>query len=289
MHYGSVAVSGITLGAIYALIALGFHLIYRTAKVLDFAQGAKAVLGGLIALSLIQARVPLAGVMILVIAVGLGLGFVYELVIIRPSRRNGLVSAIIATVGAELILSNGQEIIWGANGTPFPSIMAGGFKLAGIPVLWQSLWIIVIVIMVVIALTLFLGHSWFGKAMVAAAADPLAASTLGINVTLVRSVAFALAFALAALGGTLIAPFTLAGGGGIGSTLTLNGFTGAVLGGLDSATGAVVGSILFGLVGNMVGAVLPNGLTDPIEFSFLLIVLLFVPNGLFGSNHGRAV
>lgn len=286
MHYWSLVIDGITLGSIYAFVALGFHLIYRTAGILDFGQGDKAVVGGLIALSLIGWHLPVGATLVLITAIGLILGLAYEVLIIRPSRRSGVVPAIIATVGAALILANGHEIIWGANGEPFPDVTAGGFKILSVGVQWQSVWVVALLLLVLVSLTWFLARSRYGQAMVAAAADPVAASTLGINVTMVRSVSFGLSFALAALGGMLIAPYTLAGGA-VGSSLTLKGFTGAILGGLDSALGTVIGSLLLGLVENVVGNLLPNGFQDPLDFTLLLAVLLFIPSGILGTRQGR--
>lgn len=286
MHYLSLVIDGITLGSVYAFIALGFHLIYRTAGVLDFAQGDKAVLGGLIALSLVGWHLPVGATLVLIAVIGLVIGLVYEVVIIRPSRRNGAVPAIIATVGASLILANGEEIIWGANARPFPALTAGGFNIGSVSVDWQSLWVVGLLLVVLGALSWFLIRSRFGRAMVAAAADPVAATTLGINVTVVRSIAFGLSLTLAAVGGMLIAPYTLAGGA-VGSSLTLKGFTGAIFGGLDSAPGAVVGSLLLGLLENVVGSLLPNGFQDPLDFTLLLAVLLFIPSGIFGTRQGR--
>lgn len=286
MEYVRLVIDGITLGSVYAFVALGFHLIFRTSGILDFAQGYKAVVGGLIALSLVDSHVPLLLTLALIVVIGFGLGLVYEVVVIRYTRRLGLVPAIIATVGAALVLENGQQIIWGANAEPFPSLTAGGFRIGTVDVLWQSLWTVGILALTVIGLIWFLDRSRFGKGMVASAADPLAASTLGVNPTLVRSITFGLAFSLAAVGGVLVAPVTLAGGA-IGAALTLKGFTAAILGGLNSAVGVVVGAIALGIAENVGGSFLPNGFQDPLDYTILLVVLVFIPSGLFGLRRQR--
>jgi branched-chain amino acid transport system permease protein len=286
LQYLYLAVDGITLGSIYAFVALGFHLIYRTSGILDFAQGDKAVISGLIALSIINSHVPVLLALILTVLIGFVFGLIYELVIIRFTRRLGVVPAMIATVGAALILENGQQMIWGANAAPFPAITVGGFRTGGLYVQWQSVWTVGILAAITVALIWFLGRTRFGKAMVASAADPLAASTLGVSPSRVRMIAFGLAFALAAIGGVLMAPLTLAGAP-IGASLTLWGFTGAMLGGLDSAVGVVVGSLALGLIGNLGGSFLPNGFQDPLDFTILLVILLFIPAGIFGLRRQR--
>ncbi|HUX65808.1 MAG TPA: hypothetical protein VMV42_01550, partial [archaeon] len=140
MEYVSLAIDGIVLGCAYAFVALGFHLIYRTSGVLDFAQGDKAVIGGLIALDLVNSHVPLILTLLLVIVIGFGLGIVYEVVVIRYTRKLGIVPAIIATVGASLLLENGQQMIWGSNSSPLPSLTSGGFHIGSINILWQNIW-----------------------------------------------------------------------------------------------------------------------------------------------------
>ena len=126
-----------------------------------------------------------------------------------------------------------------------------------------------------------------GRGMIASATDPLAATTVGVNVSRDRSLSFALAFGLAAIAGVLVAPITLAGGGGLGTALTLKGFTGAVLGGLDSTRGVVVGALLLGVIESQLAAFLPNSNVDPVVFGGLILILLVVPNGLFGLRRQR--
>jgi branched-chain amino acid transport system permease protein len=286
MEYVNLAIDGIVLGCAYAFVALGFHLIYRTSGVLDFAQGDKAVIGGLIALDLVNSHVPLLLTLLLVIVIGFGLGIVYEVVVIRYTRRLGIVPAIIATVGASLLLENGQQMIWGSNSSPLPSLTSGGFHIGSINILWQNIWTVGILALAVLGLMWFLNRTRFGKGMVASASDPVAASTLGINPSLVRSVAFGLAFSLAVVGGVLVAPFTLVGGA-IGATFTLKGFTGAILGGLESAVGVVVGAIMLGLIESIGGKFIPNSYLNPLDYTILLVVLLIKPSGLMGPRRQR--
>ena len=286
MRYVSLAIDGLTLGAVYALIAIGFNLVYRTAGLLDFAQGDKVVVAALVALTLVDAGVPLWAVLLVILLIGIVVGIGYDAAVIRPTQRNCVTAAIIATVGASLILGAGSSIVWGANGRPFPALTPGGFHLGSLKIDYQSLWIWGFLIVVVGVLFFLMLRTRVGQGMVAAASDPLAATAVGINVSRARMTSFAIATALAGLAGVLIAPLTLAGGS-IGGVLTIKGFTGAVIGGLDSTGGVVVGALLLGVVESVVGGLLPGGIRDPLAYALLLAVLLVLPTGLFGRRGVR--
>lgn len=283
----NLLVDAITLGSIYALIALGFHLVHRAAGVVDFAQGDKVVIGGLIALTLADHRQPVWLLFPEVVLAGLALGVVYEAVVIAPAARRSTFAAVIATVGAALVLSSGHVIVWGSEGKPIGEAIGGQVTLGGVRIQAQSILIWTVVAATVIALLLFLNRSRLGRGMVAAAADRVAAETVGVNARRSRMIAFALAFGLAALAGLLVAPITLAGGTA-GGALTLKGFTGAILGGLDSTVGVVAGALLFGLMENLIGGHLPYVLRDPLDFSLLIVVLLLFPSGLLGLRRRRS-
>ncbi len=282
-----LAISGLTLGATYALVALGFHLVYRAVDVLDFGQGDKVVLGGLIGLSLTQIDLPLPLVFVIVVAAGLLAGMVYDQVVVGPALRRGPDAAVIATVGALLVMGSGHVLIWGAAGKSFPPLIDGTVSIGGSDVAVQEFLVWGVVAVVVVAVMLFLSRSRTGQAMVAAASDGLAAQAVGIDVRRTRMIAMALAFSLAALAGVLIAPITLAGGT-IGAALTLKAFTGAILGGLESTYGVVVGALALGVFESVLGGQVPYTYRDPIVFSVLIVVLLFLPQGIFGRR-ARAV
>ncbi|GAB3136831.1 branched-chain amino acid ABC transporter permease [Micromonospora sonneratiae] len=286
MRLLDLAVDGLTLGSVYAMVAIGFHLIFRTSGVVDFSQGEKLVLGGLIGLTMLQQGVSMYLILVLVPLIGFGLGGLYERVVIRPTQRNGETAVITASVGAMLFMAYGHVLVWGANGEPFPAITAGSVEVFGAAVSYQSFWIWGTLLLVTVLLYLGANHSRFGKGMIAAASDPVAATAVGINVAAARVVAFALAFGLAALGGVLVAPITLAGGT-VGALLVLKGFTGAVLGGIDSLPGVIVGSLLLGVVENLLGGMLPSGYKEPLVLTLLLVALLVVPSGIFGRRGAR--
>lgn len=283
----ALVISGLTLGSIYALVALGFQLVFKMTGIIDFAQGDKVVVGGLIGLTLVQHGLPtVALVLVLVAAIGLALGALYDVTVILPTQRNGLIAAVAATVGITLVFANGHQLIWGPDAQPFPSLVAGQFTMGTFPVTYQTVGIWVIVVLVGAGLSVLTHRTRLGRGMVAAATDPLAATAAGINVARTRVIAFALAFALATVAGVLVAPITLAGGAA-GTSLTLKGFTGAVLGGLETAWGVIVGSLLLGVAESLIGGWLPNGDVDPVVFSSLIVVLLLMPNGLFGLRRQR--
>jgi branched-chain amino acid transport system permease protein len=287
MRTAELVVSGLSLGSIYAFVALGFHLVYRMTRVLDFAQGDKVVLGSLIGLSLIRSGAPVVVALLAVGAIGIVAGAVYDRVVIQPSARNGTIPAVAATVGASLVIANTEGLIYGTNGEAFPALVSGGFRVFGVAITYQAIVIWVALAVVAVGLGLLLTRSRFGKGLVAAATDPLAATAVGVSTGRARAFAFTVAFALAAVAGVLVAPFTLAGGGGLGTTLTLYGFAGAVLGGLMSTPGVIVGSLIIGVAENLAGGWLPNGYQDPIIYGLLLAVLLVAPTGLFGVRRER--
>ncbi|MEV0592789.1 branched-chain amino acid ABC transporter permease [Nonomuraea cavernae] len=287
MHILDLLVSGLTLGSIYALVALGFHLVFKMTGIIDFAQGDKVVIGGLLGLTLVQQGLStVMVVMLLVVVAGLLLGIAYDAIVILPTQRNGALAAMAATVGMTLVLAHGHHLVWGPDPKPFPPVFEGGLELGPLRVSFQSMVIWAVVIAVGVGLALLMGRSRTGRGMVAAATDPLAATAVGINVSRMRALSFALAFGLAALAGVLVAPITLAGGS-IGTALTIKGFTGAVLGGLNSTKGVVLGALLLGVVESQLAAVLPNGNVDPVVFVALVIILLLMPNGLFGLRRQR--
>jgi branched-chain amino acid transport system permease protein len=257
--------------------------------IIDFAQGDKVVLGGLIGLTLVDAHLSnIAALLVLILVIGLVLGVVYDWVAIVPTHRNGVIAAVAATVGMTLVFANGHVLVWGPSAKPFPPVAAGGLDFGKVRISYQSLIIWGVLILVGVGLAFLMERSRIGRGMVAAATDPLAATTVGINVTRTRAISFALAFGLATVAGVLVAPITLAGGGTLGVSLTLKGFTGAILGGLESTKGVLVGAVLLGVVESQIAAFLPSGYVDPIVFGILIVVLLVLPNGIFGLRRRLA-
>lgn len=286
-----LVIAGLTTGCVYALVALGFHLIYRTTHIVDFAQGEKVALGGLFALSLMSGlQFPLWLAILVSTGIGALLGVVYDRTVIQLARRRSESVTIIATVGVSLIILNGQGLVWGRKGKPFPPFTPqwDTVSVLGINIVVQYLWAWLLMLVVLGILYLVFEKTLWGQAMVATAQDELGARLTGINVSGVRTASFAMASALAVLAGIIVAPITAAGGDA-GLPLAIKGFTGAMVGGLDSAPGVVLGSLVVGVLEALTAGVVGYGYRDPVTYALLFVTLLLRPEGLFRPREGREV
>jgi len=282
-------VAGVTVGSGYALVALGIHIILRATRIVNFAQGEFVIVGGLFALSLVQvlhvnAWVALAGAT----ALGFILGLVYERVILRPAARYGEISLTIATIGTIFVLLYGHALVpgWGSLPQPLPAFSgeaSDALNIGGLSIPYQSMWVLALLLAALATMYLFFEKTFYGKAIRAAANNPLGARLVGIDITGVRAISVGIAIALAAFGGTIIGPITLVGGAG-GVAISIKGFVGAVVGGLESPVGCVVGGLLVGILEKLLQGLFSYGVSDPLIYSLLLIGLLVRPQGLFGSR-----
>jgi branched-chain amino acid transport system permease protein len=281
-------VAGLTVGSAYALVALGIHIILRATRVVNFAQGEFTIVGGLLALSFVELLhvdtwVALAGATIC----GFALGLLYERIVLRPAARAGELGITIATIGSVFILLYGHALVpgWGSLPQPLPPFTGGGasLRLTGATIQIQSLWVFVLLLLALALMYVFFERTYYGKAVRAAANNPLGARLVGIDVRSTRAVSVGLAIALAAYGGTIIGPITLVGGAG-GVSIAIKGFVGAIVGGLDSAAGCVAGGLLVGIIEMLLQSRFSYGLSDPIVYSLLLLALLLRPQGLFGRR-----
>ena len=282
-------VAGLTVGSGYALVALGIHIILRATRIVNFAQGEFVVVGGLFALTLVQtfhasSWLALAGAT----AAGFVLGLVFERFILRPAARNGEIALTIATIGTVFVLLYGHALVpgWGSLPQPLPAFtgdVSDAFQTHGVTIPYQSVWVLVLLGVALGVLYLFFDRTYYGKAIRAAANNPLGARLVGIDVTGTRAISVGIAIAVAAFGGTIIGPITLVGGAG-GIAISIKGFVGAVVGGLESPVGCVAGGLLVGIVEKLLQGVFSYGVADPIVYSLLLLGLLLRPQGLFGKT-----
>jgi branched-chain amino acid transport system permease protein len=286
-----LVVAGLTVGSGYALVALGIHLILRATRVVNFAQGEFVILGGLFAysaVSLLHAGPWLA--LALATLAGFALGLVYERVVLRPAARAGELAVTIATVGMVYVLLYGHALVWGSLPQPLPFFSGGEsdrtWHLGGLEFGAQQIWVLGLLAFALAALYLFFERTTFGKAVRAAAGDPLGARLVGIDVDRARSFSVGLAIALAAFGGTIIGPITLVGGAG-GIAIAIKGFVAAIVGGLDSPLGCVAGGLFVGVVEKLLEGRFSYEVADPLVYSLLLAMLLIRPQGIFGTR--RAV
>lgn len=273
--------SGLTVGAIYGLIALGFSIIFNASRVINFAQGEFVMIGGMATASLIGVGLPLPAAAALAAVAGVGVGLCLGKFAIEPARRAPVVSLVIITIGASLTLRGLAQIVWDKNSHALPPF-SGDIPIAvgSATILPQSLWVLAIGMVVVLGLTLFFGHTRLGKAMLAAAENPDAARLVGIDVKLVLALSFGLSALLGAIAGIIVAPITLTSYD-VGIMLGLKGFAAAILGGLGNGVGAVLGGLLLGVVEAFGAGYLSSAYKDAIAFVIILLVLSFLPHGLF--------
>ncbi|MBS4019326.1 branched-chain amino acid ABC transporter permease [Azonexus hydrophilus] len=276
--------SGITVGATYALAALGFTLIYNASHVINFAQGEFIMLGGMLAVLFAQMGLPLPAVLLLAILVPAIVGVLVEKLAIEPVKGAETVTLIIITIGASLVIRGLIQVWLGKNTFSLPAFSGDEpIHVLGATLLPQSLWVLGITALVVVALWYFFNRTLQGKAMLATSVNRLAAELVGINTSWVLFMSFAMSAALGALGGILITPITMTSYD-VGIMLGLKGFVAAVVGGLGNGLGAVVGGLLVGILEAMGAGYISSAYKDAIPFVLILLILFFMPRGLFGGK-----
>ncbi len=275
--------SGLTVGAIYALVALGFTLIYNSSDVVNFAQGEFVMLGSMITVFASAAGVPLPLAALLAIVVAVAVGLLLHRLAIEPVRGASPVTLIIITIGASILLRGIAAVVFDKNYHSLPPLLGRNpIIVGGAALLPQSIVVLAGVTLIVAALWAFLTRTVTGKAMLATAANRLVAQLVGINTSAVVGLSFMISAAIGAFGGILAAPITLTNYG-IGTMLTLKGFAAAMLGGMGNPLGAVVGGLLLGLLEAFSAGYISSQYKDAVAFIVILFVLFTMPQGLFGT------
>ena len=274
--------SGITIGSIYSLVALGFHIIFRSTGAINFATGEQVVLGGVIAVTLTTTlKLPLAVAFIGTILIAGMFGLVYERLVIRPVLKFSELAIVISSIAVSIIMQNSMAVIWGKEHIVFPPFVKGGpVRVLGAMIELQSFWIVGLTLVTVLVLKLFFDFSLLGKYVKATLNNRTAARLVGIDTVKIVALTFALAGGICAMAGAAVAPITYAGGA-IGTMMALKGFVAAVVGGLSSSTGVVLGGIVFGVLEFLIAGFISSGYRDAIALFVLLIVLIVKPTGLF--------
>ena len=276
--------SGLTNGAIYALAALGFSLIYNASGVINFAQGEFIMLGGVSAVMLTSAGVPLPLAIFLAVLIPAAAGLLLEKLAIEPAGNAEVVSLIIITIGASIFFQGVAQVVFGKGQRALaPFTGDAPIMLAGASLLPQSLWMIGTGAVIVLALAWFFERTRLGKALLATAHNRLAAQLVGINTRHVLAVSFVLSAALGAIAGVVSAPITLTSYD-VGIMLGLKGFVAATLGGLGSAVGAVAGGLILGLMEALAAGYISSAYKDAVPFVLIILILFFMPRGLFGAR-----
>jgi branched-chain amino acid transport system permease protein len=274
--------TGLTVGAVYALVALGFSIIYNASGVINFAQGEFVMIGGMSAVSLVATGLPLVVAVPLAVAATTLAGLALEKLAVEPARGAPVVTLIIITIGASIFLRGLATIVWDKKLHALPAFSGDApIALLGATVVPQSLWVVGATAATVVALGWFFGRTRLGKAMLATAHNRLAAQLVGINVRHVLALAFGLSGALGALAGILVAPITLTSYD-VGVMLGLKGFAAAILGGLGSGPGAIAGGLLLGVLESLAAGYVSSAYKDVIAFVILLAVLVARPGGIAG-------
>jgi branched-chain amino acid transport system permease protein len=276
------AFSGLTVGAVYALVAVGFTLIYNASGVVNFAQGEFVMLGGMTTVFLAAAGMPMPLAALSAIVVTVAVGLALHRFAIEPARDASTAALIIITIGASIFLRGAAEVLFDKRFHSLPPLLGNNpIRLGGAAILPQSLVVLAGAAVIVIVLSLFMGRTMLGKAIVATAANRLAARLVGIDTRRVIGLSFAVSAAIGALAGILVTPITLTSYDA-GTLLALKGFAAAMLGGIGSAVGAVLGGILLGLIEAFSAGYLSSQYKDAVAFVVILIVLLARPQGLLG-------
>ena len=281
--------TGLTIGAIYALVALGFAIIYNASHVINFAQGEFVMIGGMASVSLILIGLPLLVAIPIAVLAAAAVGMALERFAIEPARGASPVTLIIITIGASILLRGVATLVWDKKLHTVPPFSGETpIQIGGATILPQSLWVIGITMAIVLLLGWFFGRTLLGKAMLATSHNPLAAQLCGVNVRFILFLSFALSAGLGAIAGILIAPITMTSWD-VGVMLGLKGFAAAILGGLGSGMGAVVGGLVLGIAESLGAGYVSSAYKDAIAFIIILAVLFFMPSGLFGKKNSDRV
>lgn len=276
--------SGLTVGAVYALVALGFTIIFNASDVVNFAQGEFVMLGGMITVFTYAAGAPLPLAALVAITATAALGVAMNRLAIEPARGAPVVSLVIITIGASIFIRGAAQLIFGKQIHTFPAFSGDDpIRILGATILPQSLWVIAGAVAVFVGLWLFFTRTLLGRAVLATSNNRLAAQLVGINTPFVMTLSFALSAGIGALAGVMVTPITLTSYD-VGLALALKGFAAAMLGGMGNPKGALVGGLCLGLLEGLTAGYLSSQYKDAAAFVVILAVLFFMPQGLFGRK-----
>lgn len=288
MSFLNNVITGVSLGSIYAIIALGYTMVYGIAKMLNFAHGDVIMVGAYVCFFAISSYHlnPVVGVLLAMLVCTV-LGMVIERLAYKPLRQAPSLAVLITAIGVSYFLQNGAQLLWGTNNKMFPAFLKGNalqLMDGQLKISVTTVVNVVVCVVVMLALTWFTGKTKMGKAMRACSEDKGAAQLMGINVDTTISMTFAIGSALAAVAGVLymssypiLVPTT-------GSMPGIKAFTAAVFGGIGSIPGALLGGLLLGIIEIFAGGYISTQLQNAIVFAVLIVVLLVKPTGLLGKQ-----
>lgn len=293
MVFLSYLINGISLGSVYAIIALGYTMVYGIAKMLNFAHGDVIMVGAYISFCAMQyLQLPTVVSVVAAMLVCTVLGIVIERLAYKPLRGAPKLAVLITAIGMSYLLQNSAQLIWGSNPKSFNSVVNfGSIRLfdGALLITDEAIVTVLACIVIMVALTLFTSKTRMGKAMRAVSEDQGAAQLMGVDVNFTISVTFAIGSALAAIAGVLLCSSYPVLQPTTGSMPGIKAFTAAVFGGIGSIPGAMLGGILLGLIEIFGKAYISTELGDAIVFMILIIMLLVKPRGLLGKKISEKV
>jgi branched-chain amino acid transport system permease protein len=275
--------AGITVGAIYALVGVGFSMIFNASGIINFAQGEFVMIGGFTTAMLVGDGLPLGLAAALAIAAAVLAGVLLEKLAVERARNASVVSLVIVTIGASIFLRGLAQVVFDRNYHSLPAFSGERpISIAGATIVPQTLWVLGVTLAITLALWVFFERTLLGKAVLATSYNRLAAQLVGIDTRRVMMLSFGLSAAIGAIGGILIAPISLTSAD-VGVMLGLKGFSASILGGLGSPLGAVAGGLMLGIAEALGAGYLSSAYKDAIAFAIILLVLFLRPQGLFGK------
>ena len=286
MSFLNNAITGVSLGSIYAIIALGYTMVYGIAKMLNFAHGDVIMVGAYVCFfAMGNFNLPPAAGVVLAVVVCTVLGMVIERLAYKPLRAAPSLAVLITAIGVSYFLQNSAQLLWGAATKVFTPIVSGSLALVPgqLSISYVAILSVACCIVVMVGLTLFTGQTKMGKAMRACSEDKGAAQLMGIDVNATISMTFAIGSALAALAGVLMCSAYPVLSPPTGSLPGIKAFTAAVFGGIGSIPGALLGGVLLGVIETFANAYISTELSDAVVFAVLIVVLLVRPAGLMGK------
>jgi branched-chain amino acid transport system permease protein len=277
-------IAGITYGIIYAIVAIGFNIIYNATGIINFAQGESVMLGGMTAVTLnnyltIPAAIIAATIITMIV------GATIQILFIRWLNKPTVLRMIIITIGISILIRELAHHIWGESVKALPYFTGTSvttFKVGGVFISPQMIWVVCISAVMVLLLTVFFNYTLLGKQMRACSANRDAARLCGINAKNMVTLSFMLSAAIGAIGGSVVSPITYIQYDS-GTQLAIKGFTVAILGGLGNSAAAVAAGMILGIIESFSICVLPTAYKDVISVAMLLIILVVKPSGIFGN------